>query len=104
VHGLSSEQVYIYAICWLVAFCASISRSARDADSVTLLRMLGLGSSSGFLSVGFVGIWWSDPAASSPMYFLGASAVIGLMSREQEKITKMFFDRIWRLFGEKGEQ
>jgi len=87
----------------VVAFCSSLSRSARDADSVSIVRMLGLGSSSGFLSVGFVGIWWSDPGNSSAMYFLGASAVIGLMSKEQEKITKMVFDRIWKFFGEKGE-
>ena len=104
MHGFNNEQVGIYAVCWLVAFCASLSRSARDADSVTLLRMLGLGSSSGFLSVGFVGVWWSGPGNDSAMYFLGSSAVIGLMSEEQEKLTKMIFDRIWKLFGEKSDQ
>lgn len=86
-----------------MAFCASLSRSARDADAVSFLRVGGLGSSSGFFAVGIVGIWWGDLTNTSPMYLLGVSAVVGLMSNEQDKLVKAVYAKVSKIFSEKNE-
>ncbi len=104
VYGLSSEQIGIYTVCWMVAFCASISRSARDADGVSMLRCFGLGSTSGFFAVGTVGIGWGDPSGASPMFLLGISAFIGLLSKEQDTYIKLFFAKVSKIFSEKTDQ
>jgi len=91
-------------VCWLVAFCASLSRSARDADGISVVRILGLGSSSGFFAVGAIGITWPDPSSAGPMYLLGVSAVIGLMSNEQDKLVKAVYAKVSKIFSEKNDQ
>jgi len=103
VYGFNNEQVGIYAVCWLVAFCASLSRSARDADGISVVRILGLGSSSGFFAVGAIGLGFGNLDGASPLYLLGISAVVGLMSTEQDKLVKAVYAKISRLFLEKGE-
>lgn len=104
MYGLSSEQIGIYTICWLVAFCASLSRSARDADGVSMLRCFGLGSTSGFFAVGTIGIGWGDPSSASPMFILGLAAFIGLLSKEQDAYIKMFFAKVSKIFSERSDQ
>jgi hypothetical protein len=104
MHGPSIEEAGIYAICWMVAFFASLSRSARDADAISIVRVLGLGSSSGFFAIGTVGLVWGDLSDTSPMYLLGVSAFIGLVSKEQDQYVKAMFSRVSRLFTDKSEQ
>ena len=87
----------------MVAFLASISRSARDADGISLLRCFGLGSTSGFFAVGTVGIGWGDPSTASPMFLLGLAAFIGLLSKEQDQYIKLFFTKVSKIFTEKNE-
>lgn len=90
-------------MCWLVAFCASLSRSARDADGISVVRILGLSSSSGFFAVGAIGLGFGNLDGASPLYLLGISALVGLVSKEQDQYVKAAFARISRLFSEKGE-
>jgi len=106
VHGLSREEIGIYAVSWLVAFLASLSRSARDADGVSVIRVLGLGSTSGFFAIGSIGLIWGDPDGANPMYLIGLSALVGLTSKEQEKYVQVAFSsvasRIGKFFSDKG--
>ena len=104
MHGFNNEQVGIYAVCWMVAFCASLSRSARDADGISVVRILGLGSSSGFFAVGAIGLGFGNLDGASPLYLLGISAFVGLVSKEQDTYIKLFFAKVSKIFSEKTDQ
>lgn len=91
MHGLTNEQISLYAICWLVAFFASVSRSLRDADYLSSVRLFGLGFSAGFLALGAVCVGvhnWLPNSGDNAAAMVGASALIGLIGKEQDKFLK----------------
>ena len=97
-----SQLLYTYATIWAIAFFASISRSFRDADYSSCLRLLGLGFSSGFFAIGIVGIVWPDLTGRDGRsiclaYLCGIAALVGLISKDQEKYVKLFYGMVMKV-------
>lgn len=97
------HELVFWAAVWVVAFLASLSRSARDADGNGVIRCIGLGSTSGFFALGITCFWCGrgDGAATWSWPALGVAAFVGLLSREQDKYVRSFFAKITKAITEK---
>jgi hypothetical protein len=100
VHGFSAQSVTFFAAVFLVAFCASITRSVRDSDFRSSWNLLGLGGSAGFLCVGVVAVLArrGDGADGDNWYWLGLAALLGLLGKEQDKVLRIIVGGVIRGF------
>jgi len=90
VHGITTQEIVFYAIVWFVGFAASFSRAVRDRECVDCRNIFGLSATAGFVSFGVVAVLFvpSPDAPSSSWYWIGISALVGILGKEQDKIAK----------------
>lgn len=90
MHVVTAEETALIAITFIVAFASTLSRAIRDGDRRSNLRMLGLGTTSGFLAVGLycIGADYSRRALGSGanLFWIGVAAFIGFTAQQQDKI------------------
>lgn len=91
----------------MVAFLASIARSARDGhDCKCFVRTLGLAGCSGFLSVGIAGLAINRDSifTSWPYFAFGIAPFIGMIGPDQDKLVRSMIGKIIRTIFEKEEK
>ena len=98
VHVITTEQIAIIALLFVVAFASTISRAFRDGDRRSNLRLFGLGSTSGFLGVGLYCIGCDYVAGivgpSANLFWVGVAAFVGFTAQQQDKIGGSVFTAI----------
>jgi hypothetical protein len=99
VHEIHSGEITYYVIVWFVAFGAALARVARDRDAVSLWNGLGVGATSGFYGFGVVAIFFVPHAsgAHGTWYWIGVSALVGLLGKEQDAIAKTALSKAFAL-------
>lgn len=109
MHGIHGEEIFYYVLVWFVACAAALARIARDSEYVSVWHCLGIGATSGFYGFGVVAIFFVPNAVSAHgnWYWLGVSALVGLLSKEQDAIGKTLLDKVFsvaKLLQEKKEK
>ena len=95
MHVISTEQIALIAITFVVAFASTLSRSLRDGDRRSRGRLLGLGCTSGFLGVGLYCL--GSPylsgvlGGSANLIWIGLAALVGFTAPYQDKIGSDLF-------------
>lgn len=90
MHGIETlriEEVIFYAVVWFVAFASAFSRTMRDGEFRNVGNACAIGFTAGLFSFGVVAFLVDrDPShVNRAWYYLGLSALIGLMAKEQDK-------------------
>lgn len=90
MHGITTQEIVFYAIVWFFGFASSFSRAVRDRECVDSRNILGLSATAGFVSFGVVAVLFvpDADAPSSSWYWIGISALVGILGKEQDKIAK----------------
>lgn len=90
MHGITTQEIVFYAMVWLVGFASSFSRAVRDRECVDCRNVFGLSATAGFVSFGVVAVLFvpNADAPSSGWYWIGVSALVGILGKEQDKIAK----------------
>ena len=98
-------QVAYFALVFVVASAAGISRTLRNGNYRSWSNCFSVGICSGFLGFAIVALAIDHvPIAigARPVFYLGVSALIGLSGKEHDQIISMFLKRFFRSvrFGE----
>ena len=107
MHERIYQEIYCWSAIWLVAFLASIARSARDgSDCRSYVRTLGFAGCSGFLSIGIAGltIGRDGIATSWPYFAFGVAPFVGMIGPDQDKLVRSMIGKIIRTIFEKEEK
>ena len=107
MHERIYQEIYCWSAIWLVAFLASIARSARDSEDLRgFIRTLGLAGCSGFLSIGIAGLTLSrDSITTSWAYFaFGVAPFIGMIGPDQDKFVRSMVAKIVRSVFEREDK
>ena len=99
--AITPEEIIFYAIVWVTSFAASVARCIRDDEYRDSFHGIALGATSGFFSVGCVGIV-RDTFGSNiggNWYFIGVSLLIGLLAKEQDKLARMALSKVFGFIG-----
>ena len=91
MHGFSIDAITFYSVIFSVAFLATVTRAVRDRDWSSCGNLVGIGGTAGFLSVGVVCVLGPslDDLEWNRWYWVGASALLGLLGKEQDKIARI---------------
>lgn len=97
MHGIQKEEIFYYVVVWFVASLASVARIARDREFVSVWHCIGVGATSGFYGFGVVALFFvPDPAsADSNWHWIGVSALVGLLGKEQDAIGKTLLGKVF---------
>jgi hypothetical protein len=97
VHEINREEVVYYVIVWFVACAAALARVARDREFVNFWNCLGIGATSGFYGFGVVALFFvpHPTGTSGTWYWIGVSALVGLLGKEQDAIGKTLVNKIF---------
>lgn len=98
---LELNAAIFHAAAWLVAYFAGISRLIHDGRAGNYWDCIRLGLFSGFLGFGTVCIvrgFWTGPSGDL-WYFLGLSAFVGLLGREQEAFLVYLLHALFKKIG-----
>lgn len=97
MHGIHQEEIFYYVAVWFVACAAALARIARDSEFVSVWNCLGASATSGFYGFGVVALFFvPDPTgANGAWYWLGVSALVGLLSKEQDAIGKTLLNKVF---------
>ena len=102
MHGITTDEIAMFALIWAVAFASTIARSVRDGDSRSLSSCAALGSTAGFLAVGIVAVWIDRGAngtdLSNPWFWIGLSALIGGLGKEQDRLRLIVWNSVAQSF------
>ena len=109
MHGLRPEEIIYYAIVWFVAALASLARIARDSEFVSVWHCIGSSATSGFYGFGVVALFFvpNPSTVDSNWYWIGISALVGLLGKEQDAIGKALLNRVFavaKLLQEGGKE
>ena len=95
MHVITTQQIAIIAIVFVVAFASTASLAIRDGDRRSHLRLFGLGCTSGFFGVGLYCIGDVYIArylgAGSNLFWIGVASFIGFTAQYQDKLTGELF-------------
>jgi hypothetical protein len=96
VYGIHKEEIFYYVLVWFVASLAAMARIARDREFVSVWHCIGVGATSGFYGFGIVALFFvPDPAsADRSWYWIGVSALVGLLGKEQDAIGKTLLGKV----------
>ena len=97
MHGITTQEIVFYAMVWFVGFAASFSRAVRDRECIDCRNIFGLSSTAGFISFGVVAVLFVPDAnaPSSSWYWVGVSALVGILGKEQDKIAKVVLAKVF---------
>ncbi len=104
MYVVTTQEIVFYTAVFLVAFTVSVARSFRDSDTGGVVRGISFGVTAGFLSFGIVTVGISfggGSVSTAPGYWacLGASALIGLLGKEQDKFARIALFKFAKKFG-----
>lgn len=91
MHVITTQQIALIAIVFVVAFASTAVRALRDGDRRSYLRLFGLGSTSGFFGVGLYCIGdvyiarYLGPGSN--LFWIGVASFIGFTATQQDKIS-----------------
>ena len=100
------EDVTYYVVMWVVTFLAGALRTIRDNEHQRLWDVVPVGAVGGFWGFAVVTIcsYYGPSIDSFGWPYLGISAAVGLLGKEQERLLKTAFNKIiYRLIGIKDE-
>lgn len=101
VQGITIAEVIFFAMVWSAAFLATVARSVRDNDSHSVWHCFSFGCTAGFLASGTVAVLVGrDPAGigSHTWFWIGLSALIGLLGKEQDKLLRFILSGVLKGF------
>lgn len=97
------ESISFYVAVFAVASLATLARAASQGGSINWRNVVGKSFSSGFIAFGIVAFLVSssgvdnDGHTHSHWYFLGVSALVGLLAKEQDAIVKTVISKALRI-------
>ena len=99
MHEIDQEAILFYGAIWAIAFLACLCRSVRDITNVNIWNVLAGCGMSGFLAFGFIGFLVDGQRAGDPgiahsrWYFLGLAALLGIVSKDPDKLAWMVISK-----------
>jgi hypothetical protein len=98
LHGITVDESIFYAVVWLVAVLACLSRTLRDNSSSNAWHAVATSFTSGFFAFGCIAVWsfYAGHAPSNPWLLVGASALLGLVGKEQDAIIRGTIRMFWK--------
>lgn len=99
MHEITKTEIEFFVAVWLVAFFAAFARGARESEYRNLWHAFAIGSTAGFFSFGIVA-FLLDPDSSNgrnSWSWLGVSALVGLMSKEQDAMAKAILGKVFAI-------
>ncbi len=109
MHEITTSTIGFYATVYAVAFFACLARVIREPGCVVWRYNVSLACTAGFLSFGGCCLLVTSVADPhfNPWYWLGGSALLGVLAKEQDKIAKSLVSKVMfagrKLFDEKDE-
>lgn len=99
MHGITTHEIVFYSIVWFVGFAAAFSRAVRDRECFDNRNILGLSATAGFVSFGVVAVLFvpGSDASGSSWYWIGVSALVGIVGKEQDKIAKGVLSKVFAM-------
>ena len=98
MHVITTQQIALIAIVFVVAFASTAVRALRDGDRRSYLRLFGLGSTSGFFGVGLycIGDVYIAGALGpgSNLFWIGVASFIGFTAMYQDKLGGEIFTAV----------
>ncbi len=101
MQGITVQEVIFFALVWSIAFLATVFRSIRDGDSRSVWNCIAFGFTAGFLSSGIIAVLVGrnpNNIAGTHWYWLGVSALIGLLGKEQDKVLRFVLSGVLKGF------
>lgn len=100
------QEVQYYIIMWMLAFAAGIFRTLRDRDYQRIGDCVCVGGVGGFYAFAVVSLcsYYGPSVVDFGWGYLGLAVAIGVMGKEQDKITRAVFAKmIKRILGDNGK-
>lgn len=90
MHEIEREAAIFYALVFCVAFVASFFRTIRDNEWRDYAHLLAIGCTSGAFAFGLISLLHdhTDNDGRSPWGYLGISALVGLLAKEQDNLAR----------------
>ena len=99
MHEITTESIMFYGGVWSVAFFSCLSRSRRDILDFNFWNIIAGCGMSGFLAFGVIGFLVDGSrnpdgvATHGYWYYLALAALIGLVSKDPDKIAWMILEK-----------
>ena len=89
----NATEVQYFATLWLLTFSVGVFRTLRDRDYQSLWDCVCAGGVGGFYAFAVVAVcsYYGPDIASGGWAYLGLSAAIGLLGKEQDQIMRALF-------------
>lgn len=99
MHGITIQEIQFFSLVWLVAFFAAFARSARESEYRNFWHGVSIGASAGFFAFGVVAFLFNNNSSDSrgSWSWLGISALVGLMSKEQDAMAKAILGKVFAI-------
>lgn len=99
MHGITTQEIQFFAVVWLVAFLAAFARSSRENEYRNFWHACSIGATAGFFSFGVIAFLFNPSASDSrgSWSWLGVSALVGLMSKEQDAMAKAILGKVFAI-------
>lgn len=90
-----------YLVVWAIGFLAATVRVIRDHSYINVSDLLSIGMSGGFFAFGFVCILlrFDPPDDGNGFFYLGISALVGLLGKEQDKYLRLILKKVFKTIG-----
>lgn len=99
------DEIKYFVVMWVLTFIAGTLRTFRDKDYGSVWNCLSVGSVGGFYGFAVVSIccYYGPNISDFGWPYIGISTAIGLLGKEQDKITRAiflkFFAKVFRYDG-----
>ena len=100
--AFTKQEVIFYTVMWVFTFTAGICRTLRDKDYGSVWDCLAVGGVGGFYGFSIVALCssYGPDIAVFGWPYIGLSTAIGLLGKEQDKVTRQLFIAVFeRVFG-----
>ncbi|XZE18797.1 hypothetical protein SH449x_004102 [Pirellulaceae bacterium SH449] len=91
------HEVLFYLLIWIVSCAASVCRGLRDDLNNNIWVYLSGGATSGFCSFGIIAVWstYSNVGPGNHAFWIGASALLGILGKEQDAILRWLLGKVF---------
>ena len=99
MHEITKQEILFFLAVWTIGFLAAFFRAVRDNDFRDLWHCFSLGAVSGMVSFGVVAVFFVPDTDNSGRhwYWLGISALVGLLGKEQDTFAKFVLSKVFMI-------
>ena len=98
---LQAAEIIFHCAAWCIGFASGTARLLREDGDYNVRYIIAVGSCSAFFAAGVCAVLarYDSGSSSHAWFYLGLSALIGLLGKEQDMFLRMIIERVLKMFG-----